>query len=128
MQILVDGIGRPLVPLRPRLLLVGGQDVHPAEGAVQIPGLPVADVVVQDQRLVLGQHPHRVDVRVDAVGQRKVDDAVLGPEGDGGFGDLAGQRVEPASLPSGQQHGDHFFGSHHNVPFPVLIRLPAQRP
>ena len=52
---------------------------------VQIPGLSVADVLIEFQRLVLGQDANCVDPRVDTVGQRKVDDAYLPPNGTAGF-------------------------------------------
>ena len=85
-DVLIDGVGGTLVPgaLVP-LLHIGGQDVDAAVGPVQIPGLAGADIAVQLQRAVLGQHTHGINAGVDTVTQGEVDDAVLAPEGDGGF-------------------------------------------
>ena len=77
--------------------------------AVQVPGLAGADVAVELQGFVLGQHAHRVDPRVGAVGEGEIDDAVFPAEGDGGLGHIAGQNVETAALPSGQKHCDTLF-------------------
>ena len=63
--------------------------VHP----VQIPGLPGADIVIQLQGLILGQHTHGLNAGINAVGQRKINDTVLAAVGDGGLGDAAGQRI-----------------------------------
>ena len=85
-DVLIDGVGGTLVPgALVALLHIGGQDVDTAVGAVQIPGLAVADVTVELQRLVLGEDAHGINAGVDAVTQGEVDDAVLAPEGDGGF-------------------------------------------
>ena len=109
-DVLIDGVGGALVPgALISLPHVGGQDVHAAVGPVQIPGLAGADVAVQLQGAVLGEHAHGVDAGVDAVGQGKVNDAVLPAEWDGGLGHLAGEGVEPAALSARQQHGHNFF-------------------
>ena len=102
-DVLVDGVGRAFVPgALFSLPHVGGQDVDAAVGPVQVPGLAVADVGIQLQRPVLGEHPNRVDTGVDAVGQGKVDDAILSSKGDRGFCHVAGEGVETAALSAGQ--------------------------
>jgi len=109
-DVLIDGVGRPLEPgAHVPLLHIGGQHMQSAVGAVQVPGLSVAQVGVELQRLILGQHAHRVDTGVDTVGQGKVDDAVLPAEGYRGFCHMAGEGVQPGPLPACQQHGNHFF-------------------
>src|SRR5699024_2806612 len=75
-DILVDRVGRAFVPVGAGGLLVGRQHVYAAVQAVQVPGLAVADVLIQDQRLILGQDAHRINVGIDAVGEREVDDTV----------------------------------------------------
>ena len=80
-----------------------------AVGAIQIPGLAVAQVAVQLQGAVLGEDADGVDAGVDTVGQGEVDDAVLAAEGNGGLCHMAGQGVQAAALAAGQQHGNHFF-------------------
>ena len=108
-QVLVNGVGGALVPGAALGALVGRQDVDAAGGAVQVPGLAAADIAVQLQGAVLGQHAHGVDTGVGAVGKREVDDAVLTAEGDGGLCHVSGKDIEAAALSSGQQHGNAFF-------------------
>ena len=113
MHILIDRVCRALVPGRARLALVRREDVHAAERPVEIPRLSVADVLVEDERLVLREDADRIDPRIDAVGEREIDDAVLGAEGDRGFCDVAGERKKPAALAAREKHGDTFFFSLH---------------
>ena len=108
-QVLIDGVGGALVPGAALGALVGGQDMDAAGGAVQVPGLAAADIAVQLQGAVLGQHAHGVDAGVGAVGQGKVDDAVLAAKGDGGLCHIPGEDVQPAALAAGQQHRDTLF-------------------
>lgn len=109
-DVLVNGIGRAFVP---DACVTGGsvgrQHVDTAVGVVQIPGLAVAQIRVELERAVLGQNPHSVNAGIDAVGEREVDDAVFAAEGEGWLCNVLGQRVEPAALTAGQQHGDTFF-------------------
>ena len=77
--------------------------------AVKVPRLAVADVFIQDQRLILGQDANGVNIRVDTVGQRKVDDTVLTAERNRRLSQLLGQRVEARTLAASQDHCDHFF-------------------
>ena len=109
-QVLIDGVGRAGEP--GALLargLVRGKDVDAAVVDVQIPGLAAADVAVELQRTVLGQHADGVDAGIRAVGEGKVNDAVLASERHAGFGDALGQRVQAGSLSAGQEHGDAGF-------------------
>ena len=107
-DVLVDSICGAFVPVRALDLLIRGQDVDSAVRAVEVPGLAVADVVIQLKGLVLGQDADRIDAGVYAVRQREVDDPVLSAEGDRRFGDLVGQDAESAALAACQQHGDAF--------------------
>ena len=82
---------------------------HAAVRAVEIPRLAGADVAVELQRAVLGQDAHGVNAGIGAVGQGKVDDAILAAKCHGGLGHLACEHVQAASLAACQQHGDTFF-------------------
>ena len=108
-DVLVDGVGGALVPGAALAAHIGRQDVDAAGGAVQVPGHAAADVAVQLQGAVLGQHAHGVDAGIGAVGQGKVDDAVFSAEGHGGLGHVAGKNVQAAALAACQQHGDALF-------------------
>ena len=67
-------------------------------------GRPEPDVVVERARVVLGQDDDVVDVRVDAVRQREVDDPVLAAERDGRLGALLGQDRQALALAAGKDH------------------------
>ena len=108
-DVLINGVGSALVPHRAGGALIGRQDVDAAIHAIQFPRLAVADIVVQLQRPVLGQHAHRVDAGVGTVGQGKINDAEFPAEGNGGLCHVAGQHIQAASLSAGQQHGDTLF-------------------
>ena len=97
---------------------IGRQNAHAAVGVVEIPGLAVADVLIEFQGLVLGEDAHGVDVGIHAVGKGKVDDAVLTAKGNGRFGGVLRQDLEPAALAAGQEHRDTalFLKIHKQVP------------
>ena len=122
-DVLVDGVGRALVPGAALAAHVGGQDVDAAGGAVQVPGLAAADVAVELQGAILGQNAHGVDAGIGAVGKGKVDDAVFPAEGDRGLRHFTGQDIESAALAAGQQHGDTFFFHVFSSSFALLFFL-----
>ena len=84
-----DRVGRAAVPLgdRPRAMY-GWRSLTPPRLRSRSHGRPEADVVVERARVVLGQDDDVVDVRVDAVRQREVDDPVLAAERHGRLGAL----------------------------------------
>ena len=100
-QVLPHRIGGAGVPggLQP---LLGRQQLHElAELAAQL--TPAAlDVQQQRVRLVLREHADAADARVDAVGQRKVDDAELAAEGHRRLGPPQGELFQAAAAPAGQ--------------------------
>src|SRR5437588_12095573 len=56
----------------------------------------------QAVRLVLGQDGDPADVRIEAVRQRKIDDAELAAEKHGGLGAAVGQLMQPAAAAAGE--------------------------
>ena len=58
-NILIDRIGRAFVPVRAGGLLIGRQHMDTAMQAVQVPGLAVADILVQDKRADTGSEYRR---------------------------------------------------------------------
>ena len=114
-HVLVDGVGGAAIPVAGLAGLVGGQDEHAAVGQVQIPRSAGADVGVQLQGHILGQHAHGINTAVGAVGQREVDDAVLAAIGNGRLGNLLGQDAQTAALAASQQHGDTSLLLHGNT-------------
>lgn len=65
-------------------------------------------MLVEFQRLILGEHAHGLDTGINAVGKREIDDSVLTAIGYGGFGQVLGEHTQAASLTAGQQHGHYF--------------------
>ena len=80
------------------------EQLDPAPVAVEVPRPAEPDVVVERARVVLGQDDDVVDVRVDAVGQREVDDPVLATERHGRLGPLLGQDREALALAAREDH------------------------
>src|SRR5699024_8778390 len=76
-DILVNGVGRALIPGGALGAGIRRQNADAAVGVIEVAGLTVADVLIELQRLILGQDTDGVDMGVDAVGQGEVDDAVL---------------------------------------------------
>ena len=74
--------------------------MHASRAAVQIPGLAVADVLIEQQRLILGQNTHRLNARIDTVGKRKINNTIFASKGDGWFRQIARQNTQTAALPS----------------------------
>ena len=110
-DVLGDGVGRALIPVGALALLVRGQHMHARVHAVQVPGLAGADVFVQLQGLVLGEHAYGLNAGIDAVGKGKINDAVFAAKGHGGLGQVLGQNPQPAALAARKQHGyDLLFG------------------
>ena len=75
-DVLEDGVGGAAVPVRAFAAEVRLQQRDAAARAVEIPGPADADVVVERARPVLRQDADARDVRVHAVAEREVDDAV----------------------------------------------------
>ena len=118
-DVLVDGVGRPLVPvLGDPLLRRDDLDVLVELAAEEPPAL--VDVAVQADGLVLGQDEDLAEVAVDAVGEGEVDDAVDAAERDGGLGSIAGQGFEPGPSTAGQHDRQDI--SQHRTP-PKISRL-----
>jgi len=106
-NVLIDGVGGALVPAALLVVpFVGGQDLRAAVGLVQAPGLAVADVFIQLQRLILGQNAHGIDAGVDAVTQGEINNAVFAAKGNSGLGSLFSEDLQSASLTAGQQHSN----------------------
>jgi len=66
-DVLIDRISSTLIPVRAGSLLIRRQYMHASVQTVQIPWLTVADVLIQNQRLILGKNTYSVDTRVYAV-------------------------------------------------------------
>ena len=91
-----------------------------AEVAVEIPRLAVANVVIQFQRLILGENTHGINAGIDTVGEREVNDAVFAAERNGRFCGVFSQYIQSAALAAGQKHGDALFFSFDHSETPLI--------
>ena len=55
------------------------------------------------------QNVDSLDLRVDAIADRNIDQAIFGTEGNGRFGAKFGKRIQPLSGPSAQNNGQYSF-------------------
>ena len=102
LPVLPDGVGGAAVPAAHLALgHVGGQHEDAAVVAVQVPVLAGAQIRVEGQGAVLGQHAHGVEAGVDAVAEGEIDDPVLAAEGNGRLGHVGGEYAQPAALAAG---------------------------
>ena len=105
-DVLIDGVGRSLVPfVADPLLGRHGDDVFVQFSGEEVPGEP--QVLVQGQGFVLGQHGDLADAGVDAVRQGEVDDPVDAAEGDRGLCPMDGEGMEPFSFAAGKDHSQY---------------------
>ena len=102
---------------------------HPdaAGGPVEVPRAPGADVVVERPRVVLGQDDDVVDVRVDAVAEREVDDPVLARERHGGLGADAREDRQPLTLTAGEDDREVRFTADATPAAPAARRCSVRR-
>src|SRR5262249_43908666 len=103
-NVLIDGVGGPLVPLFVEALL-RRQDV---DVFVEFPAqvAPARGyMAVETASLVLRKDKNAAQVAVDAVGQGEIDDAVEAAEGDRRLGAIACQRFQTRPLAAGKDHG-----------------------
>jgi hypothetical protein len=94
-QVAAHGVGRSLVPVEALLGLLGREDVHEA-AAERVKLVGALNVPVQRGRVELRQQEDPVDVGVDAVADRDIDEPVFAGEGHRGLAALVregGSRV-----------------------------------
>ncbi len=65
-----------------------------------------ADVTAEAERLVLRENENAAEMRVDAIGESDVNDAVRGAEGNGGLGAVACKRPEALALTTREKNDD----------------------
>src|SRR5215472_16490007 len=71
---------------------------------------------VQRQRLVLSQDVDLAQTRIDAVGERDIDNPVMPAERNSGFGAIARQRKQPLPGPARQQYAQRILHVHKSCP------------
>jgi len=107
-NVLISRIRRPLIPLI----------AYPFHGRKYLDKLPhfpgydvpaLANMAVQRKGLVLGKDVDPTQVRINAVGERDINNAVDSAKGDRRLSSVTGEWVEPLACPSGQQHSQRVF-------------------
>ena len=113
-EVLVDGVGRALVPGLFRHPLLRRQQIDElVELAAQ--ETPTAlDMLDQAVRLVLGNHADAADAGIHAVGEGKIDDAKFSAEGHPGLGAPVGQLLQAAATASSKDQCDGIFSQQTN--------------
>jgi hypothetical protein len=106
-QVLANRVRRSVPPRRIREGLLGGQNLDKAPRE-RIELVRARNVLVHGGRLELGQHVDVAQVRVDAVGDRDVHQAVLACQRNRGLGPILGQREQPRPRAPAQDHAEHF--------------------
>jgi len=105
-EILVEGIGGAPIPMGVDLQLGWERaDIFAQGGTEERPAL--SEMVLQGRGLILREDEDLPEMRVEAVTQRKVDEAVAASEPDRGFGALGGERPQSRALPPGENTGHH---------------------
>src|SRR6266851_3648472 len=103
-DVLVDSVGGALIPLlRDAHLRREDFDVV-AEAGERRPAS--ADVAVKAESLVLGEDENAAEIRIDAVREGDVDDAIECAERNSGLGAVASERPEALALASGKENYD----------------------
>ena len=108
-------VGGPLVPALVLHRLLRGQDLDEA-AAEGVELVRIGDVPVQAHRVELRQDEDPVQLRVDAVGDRDVDQAVFARDGHRGLAPRLRQRKEAGPPPSPQDQTDD--PAAHDAPLP----------
>src|SRR5260370_179586 len=103
-DVLVDGVGGALIPLlRDAHLRREDFDVIAEAGE----GGPArTDVAVEAESFVLGEDENAAEIRIDAIGERDVDNAVESAERNGRLGAVASKRPEAFALAPGKEYYD----------------------
>ena len=103
-DVLVDGVGRALIPVLRDAHLRRQHFDEFAEAHQRGPA--AADMAVEAERFVLREDKNAAQIAVQAIGKRDVDDAIDAAERDGGFRAVARQRPKPLALAAGQENSD----------------------
>ena len=105
-DVLVDRVGCALVPVLVHPLLRREDVEKLAELAAEEPMPAEVEVAVEAAGLVLREQQDPPQAAVETVGEGEVHDPVDAAERHGRLGPVAGQGIEPRSLPARQHDGD----------------------
>ena len=108
-EILAHRIGGPLIPRVIGECLFRSQNFHePSRKMIELVGL--GDMPVERGRVELGEEVNALQIGIDAVGNRDVDQTILPGQRHRRLGSLLGQREETGPLPSSHDDGQDVAG------------------
>jgi hypothetical protein len=113
-QDLSHGVGRSLKPLRAFGRLFGGEDFDEAVGEAA-EAIGARDVAIERRGVVLREHENLRDVRVDAVRDRDVHEAILAAERHGGLGTLVRQGKQARACAAAEDDRQHLMSRRHHL-------------
>ena len=112
-DILIDGVGRALIPVLRDAHL---RRQHLDEIAVAHESGPAAaDVPVEAERLVLRENEDAAQVAIEAIGKREIDDAIDAAERNGRLGAVARERPKALALAASQENADRVAHQGHAI-------------
>ena len=79
-QVLIDCIRCPLIPVSAFVPRVRRQDEYAAIALIEIPCTACAKIIMELERAILREHADLVDTRICTIAQRKVDDTIFAAE------------------------------------------------
>ena len=82
---------------------------------------PSREMFLQRRRLVLGENQDAAQSGVQAIGKRKVDDAIFAAEAYGRLGPLGRERMQARADAPGEDNGEGFFQHYSAIRFLVLL-------
>src|SRR5258706_564455 len=124
-EVLVNRVRRALVPVvrDPLLRRKHLDELVEARAVEEAPA--TLDMANEAMRLVLGADIDPANARIDAVGEREIDDAELARERDRGLRAPVGELLQARAAPPGEYHGDGAAGGQSGEP---LVDAAAERP
>jgi hypothetical protein len=103
-EVLAHCICGSLEPARMHEGLLGCQDLDETLGK-GIEGIGPRNVEMERGRIILGEDIYLIEVGIDAIRDRNIDDSVLSPEGNGRFGAILSEGEEPGAFTSAENNG-----------------------
>jgi hypothetical protein len=103
---LPNRIGSALKPVRIVRSLLGGKDIDES-AAEHVELVSLNNVLVEGRRVELGKDKNLIDLRVQTVADRNIDEPVLPAQRDRRFASELGERVQALALSAAQDHSHY---------------------
>lgn len=96
--------------------------MYPSVHTVQIPWLSIANIIIELQRLILGENTDGIDAGIHAIGERKVNDTVFSTIGHGRLGDIFVRIPSRLPCPPARSIAMHSFFGPYMLP-PLFYKI-----